>query len=62
MTARTNAENLRQYKTGFSLFAEQILAFASHPNMVKKSKESISKFQANCVTMFYVIEYFHLDC
>ena len=44
----------------FSLIAEQILPFASNPNMFREVKKSASKFQANCVTMFYVIEYFHL--
>ena len=38
MTATANAENLRQYEIRFSLVAEQILAFASHPNMVIKVK------------------------
>ena len=49
MTMTTNAENLPQYKIRFFLFAEKILAFASHPNLVRK------------VTMFYVIENFHLN-
>ena len=35
MTATTHAENLRQDKIRFSLIAEQILAFASHPNIEK---------------------------
>ena len=38
MTATTNAENLRQYKIGFSLIAEQALAFASHPSIVREVK------------------------
>ena len=38
MTATTNAENLRQYKIRFSLIAEQILVFASHPNIVREVK------------------------
>ena len=54
MAARTNAENLRKYKTSFSLVLEQILAFAS-------SIKPVSKFQTNCVTMFYVFENSRLD-
>ena len=38
MTATTNAENLPQYKIRFSLIAEQILVFASHPNIVREVK------------------------
>ena len=60
MTATTNAENLPQYKIRFSLIAEQILVFASHPNIVREVKY-VSKFQAYCVMMLYVIENFHLD-
>ena len=37
MAAIINAENL-QYKTRFSLIAEQILAFASHGSMVREVK------------------------
>ena len=55
-------QTLRQYKIRFSLIAGQILAFASHPNMVREVKKYVSKFQANCVTRFHVIEHFHLDC
>ena len=61
MTTTTNAENLRQYKIRFSLIGEQILAFASHLNIVREVKKSVPKFQENWVTMFYVIENFHLD-
>ena len=51
MTTTTNAENLRQYKIRFSLITKH----------GKRSKKPVSKFQTNCLTMFYVIEYFHLD-
>ena len=61
MTASTNAENLRQYKIRFSLISEQLLAFASSPNMVREVKKSVTKFETYCMTMFYVIEYSHLD-
>ena len=57
MTATTNAENLLQCKIIFSLIADHIPAFASYPNI----KIYVSKFQADCVTMFCVIECFHLD-
>ena len=39
MTAITNAENLRQHKTRFSLIVEQILTFAS--STFGKSKTNI---------------------
>ena len=35
MTATTNAENLQQYKSGFSLIIELILPFALSSNMVR---------------------------
>ena len=37
MTVTTNAENL-QYKIRISLIAEQILAFASYPNIFRELK------------------------
>ena len=46
MSATTNTENFRQYKIRFSLIAEQILAFASHLNMVRELKKIVSKLQA----------------
>ena len=39
-----------------------VAGFVSLPNMIRKVKKIVSEFQANCVTMFYVIEYVHLDC
>ena len=44
MSATTNAENL-QYKIRFSLIAEQILAFASHPNLVREVKTLSPNFE-----------------
>ena len=38
MTTTTNAENLRQYKTTFSLTVEQMLAFPLDTNLVRKVK------------------------
>ena len=38
MTATANAENLQQHKIRFSLIAEEILAFVSHPYMVREVK------------------------
>ena len=35
MTTTTNAENLRQYKSKFSLIVEQILVFALSTNLGK---------------------------
>ena len=40
MTSTTNAENLKQYKSKFSLTIEQILAFASSINFVREVKNS----------------------
>ena len=57
MTATANAENLRQYKISFSLILEQILAFASSPNMFREIQNLSPHFQTNCVMMFYVIEF-----
>ena len=49
MTAATNAENLRQCKIIiffiFFLIAEQILAFASHPNIVSEVKNMSPNFK-----------------
>ena len=45
MTATANAENLRQYKIRFSLITEQILAFASNPNMVREVKNMPPSFK-----------------
>ena len=38
MRAIANSENLRQYKGGFYLILEQILAFAWNPNIVRELK------------------------
>ena len=38
MTATTNAENLQQYKSRFSVIAELILPFDSHPKIVREVK------------------------
>ena len=45
MTATANAKNLRQYKSTFSLTAEQILAFASHVDMVREVKNLSPDFK-----------------
>ena len=45
MTAMANAENLGQYQIRFSLIAEQILAFASSPNMDREVKNLSSNFK-----------------
>ena len=39
MTVIRNAENLRQYKSRFSLIAKQMLAFASSANMVREVRK-----------------------
>ena len=45
MSVKTNAENLRQYKTRFALIVEQILAFTSSPNMVREIKSLSPNFK-----------------
>ena len=45
MTTTTNAENLRQYKIRFSLIGKQILAFASHPKIVREVKNLSPNFK-----------------
>ena len=45
MTVTTNIENLQQHKTRFSLTAEQILFFASHPNIVTGVKNLSPNFK-----------------
>ena len=42
MTTAKNAENLRQYKSRFSLIVEQILAFASRSSNLIREVESLS--------------------
>ena len=54
MTTTTNAENVRQYKTTFSLIVEQMLAFPLDTNLVRKVKNLSPNFQTNYITMFYV--------
>ena len=51
--------NLRQCKSRFSFILEQILA----PALSSKLEELkfLSKFQTNCITMFYFILSSHLD-
>ena len=45
MTAATNAENLRQLKSRFSLIVEQVLAFSSRTNFVRKVKNLTPNFK-----------------
>ena len=45
MTATTNTEKVRQCKIRFSLIAEQILAFALDPNMVREVKQLFPNFK-----------------
>ena len=45
ITATTNAENVRQYKIGFSLVVEQILAFTSSNNVVRGVKGLVPNFK-----------------
>ena len=58
MTARTNAENLRLYKIRFPLILEQILAFASSPNMVREVKNlspNFKKIAWRCSTILNIL-------
>ena len=61
MTAKSNAEDLRQYKIRFSWTVRRILSFASGTNLVREVRQCVAKLQTNCVTMFCVIEYSHSD-
>ena len=61
MAAKSNAEELRQYKVRFSWTVRRILSFASGTNLVREVKQCIAKLQTNCVTMFSVIEYSHSE-
>ena len=45
MTAKENAENWRQYEIRLFLIAEDILAFASKPNMVREVKNLLPNFK-----------------
>ena len=45
MTAITTAENLRQFKIRFFFILEQILNFASSPNMIEEAKNLSSNFK-----------------
>ena len=45
MSATTNVENLEQYKIRFSLFTEQVLAFALHPNMISEVENLSPNFK-----------------
>ena len=54
MATPTNAENLRQYKSRFSLIVEQILAFPSNTNFFR----IVKNLSPN---LFYVTDNSHLD-
>ena len=45
MTTITNAENVRQYKSRFSLIVEQILAFTLSTNLDKEVKNFSTNFK-----------------
>ena len=45
MKTTTNAENLRQYKSRFSLIIEQILAFPLNTNLVRKVENLSPNFK-----------------
>ena len=45
MIAKIIPENLRQYKIRFTLIRKQVLAFASHPNMVSEVKNLLPDFK-----------------
>ena len=45
MTTKVNAKNLRQYKSRFSLIVEQILAFPSSTNLVRKVNDLSLNFK-----------------
>ena len=45
MTATTNAENFRKYKSRLSFIVEQILAFASSHSMVREVEHMFLNFK-----------------
>ena len=45
MSATANVKNLRQCKVRFSLIVEQILTFASSPNMIREVKNMSLNFK-----------------
>ena len=45
MTTTTNAENLQQYRSKFSFFVEQMVAFASSTNLVREFKNLYGNFK-----------------
>lgn len=45
MTATANAKKFRQYKSRLSMIAEQILAFPSSANLVRKVKNLSPDFK-----------------
>ena len=47
MATRTNAKNLRQFRSRFSLVVEQILAYASSTNWVTEVKSYVRYFLSN---------------
>ena len=49
MTTTTNAKNLRQYKSRFSLVVEQILAFAASTGSVIEDKNLSLNFKRRCM-------------
>ena len=52
MKTITNAENLRQYKSRFSLIAEEMLAFASSTNRVKEVRTLTPNLMQNDVLRY----------
>ena len=53
--------NLRQHESRIFFIVEQVLALTSSTNLVREVTELVSKFQKNCITMFYVTDNSHLD-
>ena len=53
--------NLRQHESRIFFIVEQVLALTSSTNLVREVIELVSKFQTNCITMFYVIDNSHSD-
>ena len=59
---KTNAENLRQYKSRFSLIVMQIPAVTLKTNLVREVKQScVSKLQTDCMMMLYFLDNSHSD-
>ena len=56
MATTTNAENLRQYKSRFSLIVELIRPFDPNPNIVREVENvSLKQITSRCFTLLNIL-------